>query len=104
MLVSQYHVTLLRLCSSLGSVLFASSTSTGGRMGLGQVRTITSIYGDHLIVQTRHFPLIITFVAAVGANRALIYNIIPELHLKLERLRVAVDSDIKESEVDVDDH
>ena len=73
-------------------------------MGLGQVRTIPSIYGDHLIVQTRHFPLIITFVAAVGANRALIYNIIPELHLKLERLRVAVDSDIKESEVDVDDH
>jgi hypothetical protein len=87
-----------------GSVLFAATADAGGRMGLAQVSTVTSVYADHLVVQARHFPLVVTFVAAVGANCALIYNVIPELKLKLERLRLSVQEDIRFAEINEDDH
>ena len=63
-----------------------------------------SIYNDYQVIHSRHFPLIITFVAAVGANRALIYTVIPELQQKLDKLKETIEDDNRELEIDQGDH
>lgn len=70
-----------------GSVLFAATIERGAKIGCGNVKTVTAVYDNYIVIYSRYNPLIITFVAAAGANRALLYTIIPELENKLDELK-----------------
>jgi len=74
-----------------GSVLFTATVDRGAKMGCGNVKVVTASYSDYQVIYARYTPLIITFVAALGANRALLYTIIPELEQKLEELKAFIE-------------
>lgn len=91
------------LATDPGSVVFATTTGMASKLGLGTNSTITTLYEDYLVMHVAHLPLIITFVASLGVNRGLIVAIVPELQVKLERLRLSLVEDNK-SEIDLADH
>lgn len=87
-----------------GSVLFTATVDRGAKIGCGSVTTVTASYQDYQVIYSRYSPLIITFVAALGANRALLYTIIPELQHKLDHLKQFIEEGRTNAKIDNDAH
>ena len=87
-----------------GSVLFTATVEKGAKIGCGNVKTVTAAYEDYQVIYSRCSPLIITFVAALGANRALLYTIIPELEHKLDHLKTFIEEGRTNAKINTDSH
>lgn len=87
-----------------GSVLFTATIERGVKIGCGNVKIVTATYQDYQVIYSRYSPLIITFVAALGANRALLYTIIPELEQKLDHLKQFIEDSYTNAKINTDTH
>jgi hypothetical protein len=87
-----------------GSILFVATVERGQRIGCGTVKTVTTSYQDYQVIYSRFSPLTLTFVAALGANRALLYSIIPELEHKLQHLRAFIEESHTNAKINNETH
>jgi mitogen-activated protein kinase kinase 1 interacting protein 1 len=72
--------------------IFAGATEQIGKLKLfGEVKSITSFYEGHVLIQMNHLPLVTTLIATKSANVGALQTIGTQLIPALEFLKKAVE-------------